>query len=353
MENKVYKVFVIGPMFREGKDKFEIAYADQIINTVSALNAIGADLKEAHGIRLDVTAPDRRLRDIQHIPEFALGEIDRCDFAVADISGRSPSVMYEIAVLHSLGKPTLLLDRKPARIEDAVYYLKDLTIRDVESFSVENIRAELEKPVRVLTGGDKGPHHDYTRNKITEYSRNKITEYYRDVPLADVRAITGIATSYFSNFLRHVLNPLGPLAKDHTLDKVVVMLPPLIVDNYGAKVADRLNTEIGDRIQSFEFESVFSRNFKAKRIKNAVVDYPTPIDSLSLSTQFTRTSDLLKSDDNKEFERYQNRMIQTFCDVVTHLCKTQTAISVPEFMSVDTFFKTYGAPAKDSSSGRE
>ncbi|ANB36479.1 hypothetical protein A6024_00150 [Rhodovulum sulfidophilum] len=339
MKNKVYKVFVIGPMFREGEDEYGIAYSDQILNIVAALNTIGADLEEAHGIRLDVDAPDQRLRDIQHIPEFALGEIDRCNFAVADISARSPSVMYEIAVLHSLGTPTLLLDRKPALIEDAVYYLKDLTIRDVVSFSVENIRAELEKPVRILTGVEPGPRHDYTRNKITDY--------YRSMPLVDVRAITGIATSYFSNFLRHVLNPLGPMAKDYTLNKLIVLIPPLIMDNYGASVTDRMEKEIGDRIQQFEFESVFSRTQKAKRIKNAVVDYPTPIDSLSLSPQFTRTSELLKSDGDEEFARYQGRMIQTFCDVVTHLCRTQPAISTPEFMPLETFFETYATVAGD------
>lgn len=340
MDNKIYKVFVIGPMFREGEDQYGIAYSDQIFNIVAALNAIGADLEEAHGIRLDVDAPDRRLRDIQHIPEFALGEIDRCNFAVADISARSPSVMYEIAVLHSLGTPTLLLDRKPALIEDAVYYLKDLTIRDVVSFSVESIRAELEKPVRILTGAQSGPRHDYTRNKITEY--------YRGMPLADVRAITGIATSYFSNFLRHVLNPLGPMAKDHTLDKLIILIPPLIMDNFGASVKNRIRTEIGERVQRFEFESVFSRTLGADRIANAVIDYPTPIDSLSLSPQFTRTSELLKSGGDEEFTRYQGRMIQTFCDVVTHLCRTQPAISNPEFMPLETFFETYSIAAGET-----
>lgn len=339
MDYKSYKVFVIGPMFRDGEGPGNIKYSDQIYNIVRAINAIGADLQREHGIHLDVDAPDRRIRDIQNIPEFALGEIDLCDFAVADISGRSPSVMYEIAILHALGTPTLLIDQKPAKIEDAVYYLKDLTVRDVESFSPENIRAELESPIRVLTGVDGNARQDY--------SLNKITEYYRGVPLVDVRALNGIATSYYANFLRHVLHPFGPLASDHTLDRLVVLIPSIIVDNYGATVKSQLKAELGERLQLLEFQSVFSRSSKADRIDNTILDYPTPIDSLSQSLQFQRVSDRLTLADPdgsgaEAFTRYQQRMISTFCDIVTKLCTKGDAIKTPEFVPLESFLREFG-----------
>lgn len=328
MDCKIFKVFVIGPMFREGKGSDGVKYSDQVINIVNAVNLIGADLKREHEIDLDVSAPDRRLRDIQHIPEFALGEIDLCDFAVADISGRSPSVMYEIAVLHALGTPTLLIDQRPARIEDAVYYLKDITVRDVESFSIENIRAELNSPIRVLTGVDDGPRQDYALNKITEY--------YRDIPLVDARAISGIATGYYANFLRHVLHPLGPLASDHTLEEMVILTPKKIEDNHGASVKNMLKTELGDKLQAFDFQSVFNRKARADRLENMLLDYPTPIDSLSLSPHFQRVTARLSP---KELDRYRERMILAFQDIIEKLCAKGDAIKVPKFVPLDDFLQ--------------
>ncbi|MEP1535129.1 MAG: hypothetical protein ABJX35_01660 [Hyphomicrobiales bacterium] len=344
MDYKSFKVFVIGPMFREGEGPGGIKYSDQIYNIVRAINAIGADLQREHGIHLDVDAPDRRIRDIQNIPDFALGEIDLCDFAVADISGRSPSVMYEIAILHALGTPTLLIDQNPAKIEDAVYYLKDLMVRGVDSFSQENVQAELKSPIGVLTGVEESGRQDYTLNKISEY--------YRGVPLVDIRALTGIATSYYANFLRHVLHPFGPLASDHTLDRLVVLTPSMIIDNNGATVKSRLKAELGDRLELLEFQSVFSRASRADRIGNTILDYPTPIDSLSQSLQFQRVADRLTLADPdgkgaEAFARYQQRMISTFCDIVNNLCTKGDAIKTPEFVPLENFVNEFNGDTDD------
>jgi nucleoside 2-deoxyribosyltransferase len=42
-----------------------------------------------------------------HIPEDVFSAIDLSDLVVADISHRSPNVMYELAFAHALGIPTI------------------------------------------------------------------------------------------------------------------------------------------------------------------------------------------------------------------------------------------------------
>ena len=335
--NPVKNVFVIGPMFKEGEDKNGIAFKDQIFNIVRALNEIGAELKNDYRIELDVTAPDLRVNPIQNISNFVLGQIDRCDFAVADISARSPSVMYEIAILHALGTPVLLLDRKPVRIEDAIYYLKKLTVHEVESFSTANLRDVLDLPVKALCGviyaGD------------ADFAGNEITDYYDKMPLADIRAITGIATSFFSNYLRFMLDPQGPLRSDHTLDRFILLRPRRLVDNFGAKVRGRLEDAFGDRLEKKTETSVkFSRDFWYVRVGNAVVEYPTPLDSLIYSPQFIKTANRLTRIDPDgrgaiEFERYQKDIISAFERSISDLCRLNfNTIDPPEYMDIEEFF---------------
>lgn len=329
------KAFVIGPMDLEGKDKDGIAYADQIYNIYQALTKIGEELVD-QGVRLVVTSPDKRTTVVHDIPSFALGAIDECDFAVADISVRSPSVMYEIATLHCLGTPVLLIDRKPVKIEDAVYYLKDLTVHGVDSYAVDTLEGVLRPLVRALCGINPPAGVDFTKNKIKEY--------YDGIALVDVSAIMGIATSFFSNYLRFVLNPQGPMRQDHTIERLVIIEPEKLQNNFGAVVKNRLRETFGDRLTDVRVEGVFARPFNYFRVGSTIVEYPTPLDSLVHSPQFQKAADRLTLIDPDgsgaaEFLLLQREMIAAFRRNVNYLCgKNFDVIDPPDYIPIETFF---------------
>ena len=103
------RIFIIGPMSDATGKPLENTY-----NIKAALEGIFRDHGGPIEIKLDI--PEELYGS--DIPRDVFTAIDLSDLVIADISHRSPSVMYELAFAHALGIPTMLIDKRDAAASD-------------------------------------------------------------------------------------------------------------------------------------------------------------------------------------------------------------------------------------------
>src|SRR5258706_14794038 len=146
------RIFIIGPMSDGGRP------LENTHNIKTALEAIFRNHGEILDIQLDI--PQELYGT--NIPRDVFSAIDLSDLVIADISHRSPNVMYELAFAHALGINTMLVDIDDVSSSDlpraskrSIFYLRhDRTIRP-SSGSQEDIRAGLEPLIRNWLTGER------------------------------------------------------------------------------------------------------------------------------------------------------------------------------------------------------
>lgn len=139
--------------------------------------------------------------------------IDEADAAIVDLSapvfkarGRgnivtrtSPNIIYEVAWLHALGTPTILL--LPKNVMADFYFLQQAH-KQVDFSDVQGLIDKLMPQIRAVLCLDGDFSTDMRREEIAS---NPISTFYKDgnysVPLVDISSVVGLATGYFYNFL--------------------------------------------------------------------------------------------------------------------------------------------------------
>jgi len=97
------KIFVISPIGKQDDSGFD--FSDLVLNEIikpAALEATGFGTPERAD---EVQAPGSITARIVH----AIVEADVC---IADLTGRNPNVMYEVAIAHAADKPVILLQQE-------------------------------------------------------------------------------------------------------------------------------------------------------------------------------------------------------------------------------------------------
>jgi hypothetical protein len=212
-------IFIIGPMAANGTplgNIFELKKASEQALANLAITDCSVDIpQEQYG---------------NDIPTDVFHSIDLSELIIADISARSPSVIYELAMAHALGIPTILIDDQQTYNGEAskkpVFYLNQARILRLETRSIEEMRQKLEPLIRDWNNG---------RAKYT----NPLTRFY-DLHLVDVSAIAGIAAGYAENFVKPIMDAIADTANafgqapgvDPPLRLVVVL--PKDLDNLAA-----------------------------------------------------------------------------------------------------------------------
>lgn len=298
--------FVIGSM---GTNKGEIGgvdVAEHIPNIREAL-AIASDRLAAEGLpRIRVVTPsDPRAHDIN---QFVLRNIDQCDIGIADISGRSPNVFYELAYMHSLGIPVITFDDR--KVQDAnpiPWYAQTRYTNTVDSFSVQDLAEHLYVDLKYLFSTPTDP----------SVFHNPISNVYDGIALVDISAASGLAATYFNNFLRRVLSAdRGPLAwtkeKPSALREVIIVRPNSIQQIETDRSVFTSIVSGQDNI-----DDGFSRHLTFKTYKNYIIDFPEAITALLISPRYIRISDSLKyntSDGGRELLKIEKKWIEAFFD---------------------------------------
>src|SRR5436309_186829 len=106
------RCFIIGPM-RDKEDENGLRWLQRL-----ARNIIEPLLKELN-LQYKVVTPYDLSRGGGFIMDHIISEIDRTDFVIADLTkstpdgDANPNVMYELAICHCLGRPTITIGDQP------------------------------------------------------------------------------------------------------------------------------------------------------------------------------------------------------------------------------------------------
>lgn len=347
-------VFIGGPMGNKSKDGTRLSFDDhtkQLAKTVEKIaQALNPEL-ERFGQRINLLNP--LVEELGSISSRVFSMIDRAEVGIFVLSSYSPSAMYELTLMHALGKPVVPVAFTDAKAQKLVsegihdaralpHYLRDEYGVLLNSFSTVELRKKLEPKIRMVAGLDK---------KTADTESNPISRFY-GLPLVDVSATTGLATGYFVNFLRFQLRSRESVfARVPHLQKFVILRPRTfdevggMLDTIKRRVAElglevvRIRERDG-KIAVKEDEQVRGEVF-LDAVGPYVFDIPAPITPLKASPRYIRILDEEKKANSEEERldvaarrtRLEQAMISSFFGTIRKLSNG------PDFVSTRLEFK--------------
>lgn len=118
-------VFVVMPFADEFRDAYELGIKPACVQAGASCARVDEQLF------------------LENILERIYGQIAKADVIVAEMTGRTPNVFYEVGYAHGLGKPVILLTSKAADIPfDLMHYP-----HVVYGGQIRTLKAELEKKI--------------------------------------------------------------------------------------------------------------------------------------------------------------------------------------------------------------
>jgi hypothetical protein len=399
---RVIDIFVGGPMGGTQSDGAGLTMADHLPNLGAAVSEIARRLNESIRERAKTDGNPIKYDPIKvHVPPIdASGSIDNrifqmidiSDLAIMDMSGgllkladgksyrerTGPNVMYEVALLHSLGIPTVMMhleDSEQPFYQNHQYYVQ------VKNFQTDTLFARLFKYIKNMC-----------ENYVREYTHarlNPITLAYDKVALVDISSVTGLATAYFHNFIKvwtgeshSVFNTIydfiqgdeiaqnivifkeGVKIEDLAKIKKVITLRPRTIDEIDRNSKHSIYNRFDDFKKSsglyFKGFSCINRDeykrslpdkglsseirpYGFKFIKDLIIDIPTPLYAMKSVPRYIRTLTDLSMDPNSEGAKaadYDDGLISKFESTVSELKKKNPLPEENhEFMTIEQIFK--------------
>jgi hypothetical protein len=313
---KTRRIFVIGPMTVSGN------ISSNIIDIKAALDTILLSLSDGY---CTVTIPQEQYGN--DIPTDVFNAIDLSDLVVADISARSPSVIYELAFAHALGIPTLLIDDE-ANYRDGrditakpVFYLRGARTLRIDSRS----RAALHNVLRPFIAS-------WMEKANTQYN-DPLTKFYEGISLVDVSAVAGIAAGYAENFVVPVMNAIKDrgntfLQSEAPPVAIVVVVPESIdqVDRFQYVVMEKLEKDFPGKV-IFPLKLIVSQDRKEARtviyVQRIVIDVPRTVFPLRRSKRVDR---LRQSGREHEAEEMEQKLLARFMSTLEKMAKRHDQI---------------------------
>lgn len=229
-EQEPIDIFIGGPMGNPRSDGAGLTFDDHLPNMSSVVQRIITEYQEENpdgSYRPVLLDPSREA--IGTITDRVFSMIERSELGIFDCSSGSPSAMYELTLMHALGKPVIPVAFMEPAVPEArtiSHYLKDDYAILVETFTEEELYQGLSEKLLLILSGE-----DTTLNAAS----NAISKFY-GLPLLDVSATTGLATGYFHNFLRHQLQPRAKVFVDlPDLEAIVIVVPRSLSEVGGMK----------------------------------------------------------------------------------------------------------------------
>ena len=337
------RVFIIGPMSTSDNDPQGLPLSQHIPNIARAtrmvLNRLGQELGAAMPECMVIEPPNY----VTDIPEAVFSHIMHCDLAIADISTGSPNVLYELALLHANGVPVILIGEPP-------FYLTQMVGLIVEDFQSETLFAALAggsfDEIDLEKGDERVPGQieRLILKPSAQQTMNPFSRHFGGVHLVNVAAATGVATGYYYNFIRWVLRE-GTIFYDRPeFEDLVIIRPRRISEvnhamdalrrDFGEPRTDRDgNPEVNeDGSPQYELPGLtylmrgHARHIFFRRVGKHIVDYPTPISSLTVSRQHRQMMEYARirsREEGKELDPllsdFEERMIGIFFETLEQL----------------------------------
>lgn len=169
--------FVIGPMSKEHMPHL-LWLANDVVKEI--LNDKG----------FSVSTPE--VQEAGNIMNYVIRSCDRAALVIADTTQNNPNVLYEIAILHAMGRacvPVKLLDESTQEekmpFDIAAYRRFDLLKGDTKG-AINKLRNVIEDVLNKEAVGD--------------LHENPLTDFF-GVPLSALASAYGVARGYFRNFI--------------------------------------------------------------------------------------------------------------------------------------------------------
>ena len=355
---KPLRIFIIGPM-HESEDRSGLSYTDHTENIKRAAEIVLRELVQSNPDRMpfcEVIAPPDSAGDIV---QAVFPHIFHCDIAIADISSGSANVYYELAILHSLGIPVVLLTEG----RHADFYMLHNNVVNLASFEVEAIAEGLR--------GKRGSGHlEQIILEPNEAQRsNPITRFLNRIPLVHFSAVSGIANGQFANFIYWVVKKDGVLTQLRSYKSLILVRPTrvLSVDEDVRRLEDVFGEEVmeGRRVKQrngrpvrelakfWHPEQTHPRDgIMLRRIGDCLIDYPTPISSLPMSRQYQDAAEYYRSRSRSvdragldaESDAYEQSLIDTYIALLWRLIETTHGCDPRKFevLTVEQIIKRFG-----------
>ncbi len=360
---KPVRIFIIGPM-NESPDASGLPYEVHTENIKKAAEIVIAELDASYPGKIpfcEVIAPPDSPGDIVRA---VFPHIFHCDMAIADISSGSPNVYYELAILHGLGVPVILLTE--GRRQD--FYMVQNNVINLASFEIDAIAAGL----RGRSGNGHLGQLLRATPQQTKMRSNPISEFLNKIPLVHYSAVSGIATGQYHNFLRWVLER-GFFKENPQFKKLILVRPSRvksIVDDivkleevFGKVVEERDGSpkiKDGRVVKELPTFTHYDRRHPRdrifiRRIEDHLIDYPTPISSVSISQQYLEAASYYQENSvelegasfDAESEAYEQNLIETYISLLRRHIETSADCDPRRFevLTVDEIIKRF-APDK-------
>lgn len=301
-------IFIIGPMTSaDGKNQ---VIKDSII---SIFNNLETD------IAYQVKIPEELIGG--YIPENVFYEMDVADFVIADITGRSPNVFYEIAMLQSMGTPLIFIDSLEHKDESIPFYLNHTNLLRVNKISLQ----ELEKKLKPFIARFLNP------KKFTNYSTSVISQYY-GLPLVYISAVMGVAFGYFSNFIKPFLQRnTGAIAqRENYVNQLCIIKPTDLSseDNYKNQLATILKDAVEKKYKcpASTRQIIFCPFSKGDK----AFDVPAALFTLKKSPRLKKLRKKLNENQNVDHklkieakEKFESQVIERFFNYLEFLIQEE------------------------------
>lgn len=326
-----------------------VLFSNHIPNIRKAVENCKQTLEaEFKSFRIQIHTPE--VQEFGSIDENIFNLIQFAELGILDVSANSPSVMYELTLMHALGIPIIPMHLKAKIVENKIpFYLTHDYSALVSNYRVKTLAKELLPKIRAAIQTD---------NLGADHKNNPLTRYF-GLPLIDASATTGLATGYFHNYIQHIIKQVNSVFGKVEGLKSIVILKPSSLDEVG-ELKDRLllqlkkigiENEKVDRDDGKIYEDVDHIRgpmiiFKAG---DYLYDTPAPLLAQKSSPMHLKVSKLLSGAEGpnkvaikERLERLQKNMIHQFFSALEEMSRTNPGSNpnrlefktVPEFVEM-------------------
>ena len=233
----------------------------------------------------NVTAPEHLQGN--RIANEVFRVLDKADIVVLDLSARagtaapSPNVMYELALVHALGLPYVLMSSTP---HPSPFYVSHDRVRQVDYADPKAIIATLQGPFAAYLDP----------NNREKFADNVVSSYYDGAAVIDISAAAGLAAGYYDNFVHRVLRDgNGVLARSRgRFTKLLTVLPAdlKITAQQQMEKLQKLVESLGYSLESTVLKLTGSdiRGMAVKHVGPLLIDVPSTVYALRRSPRLRK-----------------------------------------------------------------
>jgi hypothetical protein len=321
------RIFIIGPM--------SDATGEPLQNIGIIEDALKIILRDHNGEPVRIDVPQKKYGS--DIPDDVFSAIDMSDLVIADISHRSPNVMYELAFAHALGTPTILIDMPEPRRPSADFLRRFVNVRLPPKnifYLTQNRRIEPKLSSSDAIAAELKPSIESWLKKESNLTENPLTKFYK-LPLVDISAVTGIAIGYAENFIVPLITAIqGPIEQRHDGKPVVrpryivVVLPDTLDNLRQEEIAVEVALDDAFPGSLLLFKKLTAQTSKGPRtvpyyVGGVFVDIPRTLIPLRRSRRMER----LLSSNPADAEFMERKLIKVFGEILLQEAKKSGEIA--------------------------